>query len=78
VTIAQMRFTPARLTLEPGDVVGWVNADLVPHTATGRGGAFDSGPIAAGASWRWRADTRGTVPYVCALHPTMAAVLDVK
>jgi plastocyanin len=78
VTIEQMRFTPARITVAPGDVVEWVNADLVPHTATVRDGAFDSGQIAAGSSWRWTARTRGTTPYVCALHPTMAGIVEVR
>jgi len=78
ITIAQMRFTPGRLTVEPGDVVEWTNTDLVPHTATARGGAFNSGSIGAGSSWRWTARTRGTAPYVCALHPTMSAVIEVK
>ena len=78
VTIAQMRFTPATLSVHPGDIVEWVNGDLVPHTATAGDGAFNSGSIAAGASWRWTVQTRGTVPYRCALHPTMSAVLDVN
>ena len=78
VKIEQMRFTPARLSVQPGDVVEWVNADLVPHTATAKGGAFNSGPIAAGSSWRWTAQTRGTTPYLCALHPTMSAQMEVR
>ena len=78
VTIEQMRFTPATISVAPGDVVEWVNADLVPHTATASGGAFNSGPIAAGSSWRWTARARGTAPYVCALHPTMSAQIEVR
>jgi len=78
VTIAQMRFTPARLTVAPGDTVEWVNTDLVPHTATASGGAFNSGPIAPGNSWRWKVQGRGSVPYVCALHPAMKAALAVE
>lgn len=77
VTIAQMRFTPARLTVASGDTVEWVNADLVPHTATASSGAFNSGSIAPGSSWRWKVQGRGAVPYVCALHPTMKAALAV-
>ena len=78
VTIEQMRFTPARITVAPGDIVEWVNADLVPHTATARDGTFESGQIAAGSSWRWTARTRGTTPYVCALHPTMSARIEIR
>ena len=78
VTIEQMRFTPAGLSVHAGDVVEWVNADLVPHTATARDGAFNSNTIAVGGTWRWTARGRGTLPYVCALHPAMSALLRVE
>jgi plastocyanin len=77
VTIEEMRFTPASLSVRPGDTVEWVNADLVPHTATARDGVFDSKTIAAGSSWRWTVRAQGTVRYTCTLHPTMSALLQV-
>jgi len=49
----------------------------VPHTATAPG-TFDSGPIAAGAAWRYTAAKKGRFDYVCTLHTTMKGVLVVE
>jgi plastocyanin len=78
VTIENMRFTPAELTVKRGERVVWINKDLVPHTTTARSVAFDSGNIAPTASWSYVADTVGTHPYVCTYHPTMSAKLTVQ
>ena len=78
VTMSEMRFRPASLTVRRGDTIEWINDDVVPHTATSTRGAFDSGAIAAGSTWRWTAGARGTVSYVCALHPAMSAQLQVE
>lgn len=77
VTIDATSFSPASLTIRPGDTVKWVNKDVIPHTATAKGG-FDSGTIAAGASWRHTFKTKGALPYVCTFHPTMKGTLRVR
>jgi plastocyanin len=61
-----------------GDVVTWINKDLVPHTATSRTGGFDSGAIDPGKSWKFTATRAGDFPYSCVFHPTMTALLRVK
>lgn len=79
VTIEGMEFRPSTLVLHRGDRVVWVNQDLVPHTATASDGkGFDSGHIAPGASWEHVVQGQGSLPYVCTLHPTMQAVLEVR
>jgi plastocyanin len=78
VTIAEMRFTPRTLSVARGDLVVWVNKDIVPHTATSEEGGFDSKTIESNASWTLRVRTAGKFDYVCTLHPTMRAVLQVK
>ena len=70
-------YAPPTVTVERGTKVTWVNKDPFPHTATAKG-TFDSGPIAADASWTWVADKTGTFDYVCTLHPTMKARLVVR
>ncbi|MGH8842044.1 MAG: cupredoxin domain-containing protein [Advenella sp.] len=75
VTILNMQFVPAALTVRPGDTVRWVNKDLVPHTASATGSQFDSGDIAAGASWTYTVQKTGTLSYVCRYHPGMQARL---
>lgn len=77
IVIEGMQFAPVTITVKQGDTVVWVNRDFVPHTATA-GEAFDSGPIAAGASWRFVPRTAGRYAYVCTLHPTMKATLVVE
>ena len=75
VHIDGMAFVPAALHVKRGDRIVFVNQDLVPHTATAKDGAFDSGRIAAGASWALTASRSGRVALVCAYHPTMTATL---
>lgn len=78
VTIDATSFSPAALTIRPGDTVEWVNKDVIPHTATAaQKGGFDSGEIAAGKSWRHTFKSKGIVPYVCTFHPTMSGGLRV-
>jgi plastocyanin len=77
VTIEGMKFQPATLSVKPGDTVTWRNKDVVPHTATAAG-KFDSGNIAAGQSWSWKAAAKGEFGYVCTYHPGMKATLTVK
>src|SRR4029079_9253290 len=73
-----MRFQPETLTVAPGDSVVWVNKDLVPHTVTSEAGGFDSQIIQAEKSWRFTARKKGDFAYICTLHPTMKAILQVK
>jgi plastocyanin len=77
VVIDGTRFEPASLTVQRGDVVVWVNRDPFPHTATAAG-AFDSGSIAAGKSWRFAARASGTFEYLCTFHPNMKGTLVVR
>jgi plastocyanin len=77
VTMTDMRFEPATVTVAPGDLMIWVNKDIVDHTATAEG-TFDSGVIAAGKSWSYRVRRKDDYTYVCTLHPTMKGVLRVR
>lgn len=78
VTIEEMQFKPAELTVKVGDSIVWVNKDMFPHTATSKAKAFDSQQIDPGKSWTYRAATKGAGPYICSLHPTMQGTLRVK
>ncbi|MDB5900411.1 MAG: blue (type 1) copper domain protein, partial [Ramlibacter sp.] len=77
VTIDGMKFEPQTLTVKRGDKVVWRNKDIVPHTATSAG-TFDSGQLAAGASWSWTAGKAGRIAYVCTYHPGMKATVVVQ
>lgn len=75
VTIEEMQFKPAELTVKVGDSIVWVNKDMFPHTATSKAEAFDSQQIDPGQSWTYRVVTKGAGPYICSLHPTMEGTL---
>lgn len=78
VIMEAVSFRPDTLTLRLGDTVTWKNNDPFPHTAVAVNGAFKSGNIAAGASWKYTVRTKGSFPYLCTLHSTMKAVLIVQ
>jgi len=78
VTIDGSRFEPETLSVVAGDTVVWVNKDLVAHTATSKAGAFDSGLIAPGKSWKYSTRRAGNFAYTCTYHPTMNGTLRVK
>jgi len=77
VTIENMQFSPAALSVHRGDHVTWVNKDFVAHTATAAK-AFDSHEIAPWRSWTQVMRKAGRYDVVCTLHPTMKATLTVE
>ena len=77
VTIDATSYQPKSLVVAAGDTVVWVNKDLIPHTATGKG-VFDSTVIPAGSSWTYTASKKGVTDYACLFHPTMTGTLTVK
>jgi len=78
VTMDATSYTPARLAVHVGDTVVWVNKDLIPHTATAKGGGFDSKALAAGASFRFTVKAKGATDYACLFHPTMTGRMDAE
>ncbi len=76
--IVDFDFSPRRLTVEAGTKVTWSNNGERPHTATDRGGTFDTKPIAPGASAEVTLSTPGTYFYFCRINPAkMNGVLTV-
>jgi len=72
-------YEPAWASATVGDTVVWTNHDLVPHTVTDVDGAWDSGPIAPGASWSLVLGAgRDTLAYTCIYHPTMTGSVVVQ
>lgn len=78
VAIENLQFNPQELTVHRGDRIVWVNKDLFPHSVTAVGKSFDSGSIAANASWSYRTVKKGDFAYGCMFHPTMKARLRVQ
>ena len=78
VVMEGVAFVPQTVTVKQGDTVVWVNKDPFAHTATAQDRSFDSREIAADKTWKYTVRKKGTIPYVCTLHPTMKGTLVVK
>lgn len=79
VSITDFTFSPATVTVHPGDKVVWHNGDSVPHTATALDGkSFGTGAIDPGASASAVLSKPGEYRYHCAIHPDMVGAIDVK
>ncbi len=68
-------FTPATLTVSPGDVIEWVNADLADHQAMSDSN-WDSGILTAGAGYKVRLDAEGSYTYSDRTGDTATIVVD--
>jgi plastocyanin len=77
VSVKNMAFSPASLSVAPGTTVTWVNNDGVAHTVTADDGTFDSGSIAPGNSFTHTFSSAGTVNYHCSIHPMMKGAVTV-
>ncbi len=76
VAINDLDFAPATVAVQVGDTVTWINRDIVEHTATARGGAFDV-TTPKGKRVHWRASNVGEFEYFCRLHPNITGVIRV-
>lgn len=78
VTMQNFAFHPGSITINTGDTVTWTNNDSAPHTATGKGGSFDTGTIKKGQSASHTFQSPGTFSYTCTIHPNMHGTVVVK
>ncbi len=82
ITIVGMQgsqsFSPNPGSVTAGQTVSWKNMDVITHTATADGGAFDTGAIGPGTtSAPIKMPNAGSFSYHCAIHPTMVGTLPV-
>jgi len=75
IEIQSFVFVPARIEVQAGDVVEWINRDFAPHTAAADNGNWDTDLIKNGAMGRTVTTLPGLVAYHCAFHPQMKGVL---
>ncbi len=73
VAIDNFSFSPAKLTVEQGTKVVWVNHDDVPHTVTSttKPREVNSGALDTDAMYSHVFDHAGTYSYYCTVHPHM-------
>ena len=77
IEIRGFEFVPETPAVKPGDVIVWVNRDIVPHTVTAKDGSWDSGLIATGGEWQMVVEDETSQAYYCRFHPSMIARLDI-
>ena len=78
VSIINMSFQPANLTIAAGDTVVFANQDNAPHTATDDAGAFDTGRLTNGQSAQLTFPSTGQFDYHCDIHRMMKGTITVS
>lgn len=78
VNIQNFAFSPIEIKIPVGSVVNWTNQDSAGHTATSDSGAFESGLLGKGESFKRTFDEKGTFSYHCSPHPSMQAKIIVE
>ena len=78
VSIAGFAFGPAKLTVDAGKPVTWVNGDESPHQITVTSTKARSPILTKGQSAAMMFATAGSYDYICGLHPNMKGTIEVK
>jgi plastocyanin len=78
VTIENIAYSPANITVSVGTTVTWTNKDPVIHTVTSDTGLFDSGDISQGNTFNYTFNDKGTFAYHCTIHATMHGTVTVE
>ena len=76
VKITDLAFSPAEITVHPGDTIEWVNEDFIDHTATETSETWDVG-IPAEKSAQLQFTRAGSFSYFCRIHPGMTGTVHV-
>ena len=76
VTVDDDFFSPKAVTIRSGGTVTWTNRGNY-HTVTASNGAFDSGMLGTGKSFRHTFKSAGTYTYDCILHDGMSGTVKV-
>ena len=71
-------YSPNPLAVTVGGSVTWTNTDSIAHTSTSDSGVWNSGAIAAGASFTATFPTAGSFTYHCSIHPGMVGTVTVQ
>ena len=71
VTMKNIAYSPAAVTAKVGDVIGWMNNDTTPHTATLDDNTCTTEIINVGASGALTFSAPGTYAYHCTIHPAI-------
>ena len=76
ITIDNLTFDPALLTVKEGDIVEWINEDNTTHTVTGKD--FESGDLETNDAFTFTFQNKGEYDYTCSIHPSMKGKIVVE
>jgi plastocyanin len=71
VSIKEMKFDPATITVKPGTTVTWTNKDDHDHTVVASDESFKSGNLSHGEKFEHKFEKKGKFKYACSYHPRM-------
>ena len=77
IEIRGFAYLPEDPKVKPGDLVIWINRDIVPHTVTARDESWNSGSIETGQEWHMTVEQDTTGRYFCRFHPSMTASITI-
>ncbi len=78
IHIRNFDFEPARLTVDVGTEVLWINDDGTNHIIGDKGLLWRVGILAPGGAGAFQFDNPGQHTYVCSIHPSMQGTLIVQ
>jgi len=79
VIIEDRTFNPRELTVRVGDVVTWINQDIVEHEVVGLDpNVLDSGKLGQAQSYSKTFSKAGRYPYYCSIHNEMKGTVVVQ
>jgi plastocyanin len=78
ISMENLAFTPASVTIPPGTNITWVNNDSVTHTVVSDEGLFESDEMSGSGTFSHVFSNPGTYSYHCSLHPTMKVTITVQ
>jgi plastocyanin len=77
-TLGNRAYSPDSLSVATGSTVTWTNTDVIAHTSTSDGNAWNSQTILPGGRFSFTFQTAGTYTYHCTIHPGMVGTVMVQ
>jgi len=77
ISMENLDSSPAEASAKVGDIIEWINRDVLAHTATARNGDFDV-TMPPKKTVRLVLKKAGSVEYYCRYHPNMKATLKIE
>jgi plastocyanin len=78
ISMKNIAFTPADVTVKVGQTVTWTNDDAAQHDVVANDGTFKSDLLGTGQTFSFTFTKAGTFAYYCAVHPQMKGTVTVQ